>query len=152
MRNKLRIPITCNYFNNVLILQNFLKTDDRQDVLKILDVFTSVMLEWNNNPDYRFGQLLSNMNLVSKEVEDHIWNIEESDWLVNNNYLKFEEINFWGNLYFKNGAKRKKVKYIRLKDLENDHIENILKYFNRYHALTQLNTSYLEYFISRVYE
>src|SRR5690349_12872788 len=96
MRNKLRIPILCNYFHQGEILQNFLNTNDRDAVFKIFNNFTTLMLEWSKYPDQRFGQLLSNLGLVTKEIEDHIWNIEEDSWLIKNGYCNIEDVKFWG--------------------------------------------------------
>lgn len=150
MRNKDRIPILCNYFHQGEILQKFLNTDDKNVVFKIFNKFTSVMLEWNSCPDYRFGQLLANMNLVSKEIEDNIWNIEEDDWLIKNNYCNIEDIKFWGVNYYKNGKKRKTTKFKLLKYLDIDHIQNIIKFFEDQNALHRLNKEYLEYFNKRI--
>ena len=106
--------------------------------------------KWNNNPDQRFGQLLSNLNLVDKEIEDHIWNIEEDDWLIQNGYCNIEDIKFWGINYYKNGKKRKSTKYKLLKDLDNDHIQNIIKFFEKYNTLDFLPKDYLKYFNKRI--
>lgn len=150
MRNQLRIPIICNYFHQGEILQKFLNTDDKQDVFKIFQNFTTIMLEWNKYPDQRFGQLLSNLGLVTKEIENHIWNIEEDDWLIKNGYCNIEDVKFWGVNYYKNGNKRKSTKFKLLKDLDDDHIQNIIKFFEKYNALNQLRKDYLEYFNKRL--
>lgn len=150
MRNKLRIPIICNYFHQVEILQNFLKDSSQKDINRIYNTYTTIMLEWNKSPDQRWGQLLSNLGLVSKDVENHIWNIEEDDWLIKNGYCNIEDVKFWGINYYKNGKKRKSTKYKLLKDLDDEHIQNIIKFFEKYNALDQLPKDYLEYFNSKI--
>ena len=151
MRDSLRIPIICNYFHQVEILQKFLKTDNENIISKnIFRNFTTVMLEWNKSPDQRFGQLLSNLGLVTKEIENHIWNIEEDDWLIKNGYCNIEDVKFWGVNYYKNGKQRKSTKYKLLKDLDNDHIKNIIIFFEKYNSLDKLNKEYLEYFNKRI--
>lgn len=151
MRNKLRIPIVLDKIIITSILQSFLNTEDFLITDKIYKNWNLIKKEWNSNPDQRFGQLLSNLNLVTKEIENHIWNIEEDQWLVENNYIDHQNIMFWGVNFYKNGNRRKKIKFKLLKDLTDDHIENILKYFNKNYNLTRLNLKYLEYFITRVY-
>lgn len=151
MRNKLRIPIVINIFrNNTEILLKFLNTKDVYVIDKIYDNWDLIEYEWESYPDLRFGQLLVNMNLVSGEIENHIWNIEEDDWLIKNGYCKFEDIKFWGINYYKNGKKRKSTKYKLLKYLDDDHIENIIKFFEKYNGLNQLRKDYLEYFNKRI--
>ena len=105
---------------------------------------------WEKHSDYRWGQLLSNLRLVDKETENHIWNIEEDDWLIKNGYCNIEDIKFWGVNYYKNGKKRKSTKYKLLKDLDNDHIKNIIIFFEKYNSLDKLNKEYLEYFNKRI--
>lgn len=152
MRNKLRIPILTAVFFSKEILSDFLKTKDINVIRKIIENYTSVMLEWKQNPDCRFGQLLSNMNLVSKEIEDRIWNIEENYWLIDNGYCNLEDIEVWGVNFYKNGNVRKKTKFKLLRDLDTDHIKNIIIFFEKYNSLDKLNKRYLEYFKKRINE
>lgn len=117
---------------------------------KIHNNWDLIEKKWLENPDQRFGQLLSNMGLVSKEIENHIWNIEEDDWLINNGYVNIENIKFWGVSFYKNGKKRKKIKYVLLKDLKTDHIINIIKFFEG--NLNKIRIEYLKYFNKRINE
>lgn len=149
-RNKNRIPIICNYFHQKGILQKFLKDSSQKDINCIYNKYTSIMLEWNKSPDQRFGQLLSNLGLVPKNIENIIWNIEEDDWLIKNGYCNIEDIKFWGVNYYKNGKQRKTTKFKLLRDLDTDHIKNIIKFFEDQNILHKLNKDYLEYFNKRI--
>lgn len=150
MRQPLRVPILLNIFNNKDVLNKFLNTEDDNIVNNIIEKYTSIMLEWNTYPDYRFGQMLSCMGFVTKEIENHIWNIEESNWLVSNEYCNIEDISFWGVNYYKNGKQRKTIKFKLLRDLDIDHIKNIIIFFEKYNSLDKLNKKYLEYFNKRI--
>lgn len=150
MRNKLRIPIVLEKILISTRLRKFLKTENQSTINLIYDNWIDITEYWNNNPDQRFGQMLSNLNLVDKEVENIIWNIEEDSWLIKNGYCNIEDIRFWGVTYYKNGKKRKTIKFKLLKDLETDHIKNIIRYFEDQNALHRLNKEYLEYFNKRI--
>ena len=155
MRNKHRIPICLKLLFQNKILHHFLSTKvtKKVELLSILHQnWELIEKKWNNNPDQRFGQLLSNVNLVDKEIEDHIWNIEEDDWLIQNGYIKFEDIKFWGINYYKNGKKRKTTKFKLLRDLDINHIKNIIIFFEKYNSLDKLNKPYLEYFNNKINE
>lgn len=153
MRQKLRIPIVIDIFrNNTEILLKFLNTKDIYVIDKIYDNWNLIEHEWEGYPDLRFGQLLVNMNLVSGEIGEGIWNIEEDDWLFKNNYCDIQNIKFWGVNYYKNGKKRNVTKFVLLKDLKTDHIENIIKFFKDQNILPKLNKEYLEYFTKRINE
>ena len=148
MRNKFRIPIILDLMRNTTALKLFLNNNNI--FLIVHSNLKEIEKEWDDCPDYRFGQLLSNMDLVPKEIEDGIWNIEEDDWLIKNGYCNIEDIKFWGINYYKNGKKRKTTKFKLLKDLDTDHIENIIKFFEDQNMLHRLNKEYLEYFNKRV--
>jgi len=150
MRNKKRIEICLNIFKNKKILKSFLNTENNEIINNIYLNWTIISKEWDINYDYRWGQLLSNMDLVSKEIENHIWNIEEDNWLIKNGYCNIEDIKFWGINYYKNGKKRKTIKFVLLKDLTIDHIKNIIKFFEDQNMLHKLNKDYLEYFNTRI--
>ena len=150
MRNPNRILIASKLLFNKDILPKFLNNDDSILLKTIYRHQNYIITEWLKSPDLRFGQLLSILHLIDNITEDHIWNIEETLWLVDNNYCSFEDIHFWGINYFKNNKKRKSVKYKLLRDLDLDHIKNIIKFFEKYNALNQLNKEYLEYFNKRI--
>ncbi len=151
MRNPNRIPICLKLLSNGNILMHFLNKKHRDSIRTITDNWKLIEETWKKHPDLRFGQLLCNLRLISNiNIENHIWNIEEDDWLIKNGYCNFENIKFWGVKYYKNGKKRKSTKYKLLKDLDLDHIKNIINFFEKYNALNQLNKEYLEYFNKRI--
>jgi hypothetical protein len=155
MRQKLRIPIVLEIFKqtNNGAFQKFLGLDNFQtlQVIDKIEMQTPKLKDfWERHPDQRFGQLLSNMFVVDKDTENRIWNIEEDDWLIKNGYCNIEDITFWGVNYYKNGKKRKTTKFVLLKDLKTDHIQNIIKWFEDQNALHKLNKGYLKYFNSRI--
>ena len=152
MRNSKRIPICLKLLFQNKILYNFLGTNTPGWAKKLHENWNLIEKEWLKSPDQRFGQLLSNLGLVSKEIENHIWNIEEDDWLIQNGYCNIEDIKFWGVNYYKNGKQRKSTKYKLLKDLDNDHIQNIIKFFEKYNTLDFLPKDYLKYFNKRINE
>ena len=150
MRNPNRIPICLKLLFQNKMLYHFLGTDTSEQAKKLHENWDLIEKEWLKSPDQRFGQLLSNLGLVSKEIENHIWNIDEDDWLIQNGYCNSEDIKFWGINYYKNGKQRKSSKDKLLKDLDIDHIRNIIIFFEKYNSLDKLNKEYLEYFNKRI--
>jgi len=75
MRNPKRIPIALKLLFQNKILYKFLGTDTPGWSKKLHENWDLIENEWKENPDQRFGQLLSNLGLVTKEIEDHIKNI-----------------------------------------------------------------------------
>lgn len=151
MRNPNRIPICLNFLLNDDILKKFLNTFSNKLLDNVMENYDEIKETWLKYPDLRFGQLLCNLRLIPDiDTENHIWNVEEDDWLIRNSYCKFEDIKFWGIKYFKSGNRRKKTKYKLLKDLDLDHIKNIIKFFENHNAVGQLNIKYLEYFNKRI--
>ena len=150
MRNPNRISICLKLLFQNKILYHFLGTNTPGWAKKLHENWDLIEKEWLKSPDQRFGQLLSNLGLVPKDIEDYIWNIEEDDWLIKNGYCNIEDIKFWGVNYYKNGKQRKTTKFILLKDLDIDHIQNIIKFFEKYNTLDFLPKDYLEYFNKRI--
>lgn len=151
MRNPKRIPIALDLMLNKETLLHFLNTSSQKLVDNIYDNWKEIEETWLKYPDLRFGQLLCNLRLIPNiDIENYIWNIEENKWLLDNYYIEFENIKFWGVNYYKNGKKRKKTKHVLLKDLELDHIKNIIKFFEKYNAINTLPKDYLEYFNERM--
>lgn len=157
MRNKNRIPICLKLLFPNITLSKFLGNYSKDKHIKcgyakrIHENWDLIELTWLENPDLRFGQLLCNLRLIPDlNIEDHIWSIEEDDWLINNKYINIDDIKFWGVNFYKNGKQRKKTKYVLLKDLKTDHIVNIIKFFEG--RLGRMNTKYLEYFNKRINE
>jgi len=151
MRNPNRIPICLNYLMNNNLFKFLGNNATGVIVNKIVDNYDLIKKTWNEYPDLRFGQLLCNLRLIPDiDIENHIWNVEEDDWLINNNYCKLEDIKFWGSIYDEHNHKRSKIKYILLKDLDITHIKGIIKWFTANDALKQINSKYLEYFDKRI--
>jgi len=142
MRNKLRISIVLDLMLNKETLLHFLNASSQKTIDIVYNHWERFEKEWKENPDQRFGQLLSNLDLVPKDIENHIWNIEEDDWLIQNGYCNIEDIKFWGVNYYKNNKKRKTTKFKLLKDLDIDHIKNIIKFFEDQNMLHKLNKEY----------
>ena len=150
MRNSKRIPICLKLLFQNKILYHFLGTDTSGWAKKLHENWDLIEKEWLKSPDQRFGQLLSNLGLVPKDIKDYIWNIEEDDWLIKNGYCNIEDIKFWGINYYKNGKQRKTTKFKLLKNLDVDHIKNIIKFFEDQNMLHKLNKDYLEYFNKKI--
>lgn len=150
MRNKNRIKIVLDLMLDKETLLHFLNTPSQKLIDNIYNNWEEIKEEWLKSPDQRFGQLLSNLGLVPKDIEDYIWNIEEDDWLIKNGYCNIEDVKFWGVNYYKNGKQRKTTKFKLLKDLDIDHIKNIIIFFEKYNSLDKLNKEYLEYFNKQI--
>ena len=151
MRNSKRIPVVLDLMLNKEILLHFLNTSSQKLIDDLYNNWEEIEEEWLKYPDCRLGQLLVNLNLIpSKDIENYIWNIEEDDWLIKNGYCNIEDIKFWGVNYYKNGKQRKTTKFKLLKDLDIDHIRNIIIFFEKYNSLDKLNKEYLEYFNKRI--
>lgn len=153
MRNKNRISICLKLLFQNKILHHFLNTKvtKKVELISILHQnWNLIEKEWIKYPDYRFGRLLSNLNLVDREIENIIWNIEEDDWLIKNGYCNIEDVKFWGINYYKNGKQRKTTKFKLLKNLDIEHIKNIIIFFEKHNSLDKLNKQYLEYFNKRI--
>ena len=153
MRNPNRIPICLNYLMNNNLFKFLGNNATGVIVNKIVDNYDLIEKTWNNYPDLRFGQLLCNLRLIPDlDIENHIWNIEEDNWLIENKYCNIEDIKFWGSMYDEHNHRRDEVEFILLKDLTDSHIKGILKWFNDQNALNQINKKYLEYFNKRLNE
>lgn len=153
MRNKNRIKIVLDLMLNKETLLSFLNTSSQKLMDDLYNNWEEIKEEWLKYPDCRLGQLLVNLNLIpSKNIEHIIWNIEEDDWLIKNGYCNIEDVKFWGVNYYKNGKQRKTTKFKLLKDLDDDHIRNIIIFFEKYNSLDKLNKEYLEYFNNKINE
>ena len=151
MRNPNRIPICLKLLMNNNLFKFLGDNATGIIVKKIVDNYDLIEKTWLEYPDLRFGQLLCTLRLIPDiDIENHIWNIEEDNWLIKNNYCKFEDIKFWGSIYDEHNNKRSEIKYILLKNLTDSHIERIIKWFKKQNSLNQINKQYLEYFNKRI--
>lgn len=145
MRQSGRIPICLKLFRRKHI---FLKLYDSEFSYNLFfKNYRKIKKQWETYPDLRFTQLLINEGYMNDGL---MWNIEEDDWLVENDFISIENIKYWGINYSKEGEKLDKTQFKMLKDLELSHIINIIKFFERHDSLNQLNKKYLEYFIKRI--
>lgn len=143
MRNPKRIPIIIKFFKeNPHELYKFLGEE-------VANEETIILLKqyWKTVPHQRMGQLLVNLGM---NIKPSCWIKEEVDWLIEHGYFKFEELNFWGTNFYKNGKRKPKTVYKLLKDLNLDHIENIIK-FNKERG-QGIDQRYLKYFYKRIQE
>lgn len=153
MRNPNRIPIVLNIFkNNLKCCMGFLGTNNIFLITTLKLKLSEIEKYWKENSDQRLEQVLHNLCMVPQETGNNIYHIEEDDWLIKNGYCNIEDIKFWGVNYYKNGKKRKTVKFKLLKDLDIDHIKNIIKFFEDQNMLHKLNKEYLEYFNKQINE
>jgi hypothetical protein len=143
MRNELRIPIIIDFFDkNPEVLNKFLGTEcNTEEIIQFLEKF------WSNSYDQRLGQLLLNNELTEN---GSVWHVEEVDWLIDNGYFKFEDLNFWGINYDKDGNRLPETEFKLLKDLDLNHIKNIIKWYQD--RGLYLNLKYTEYFNKRIEE
>lgn len=128
MKPKERIPIFLN-------LLNWEKLSKRWDLPKNLESFLKGHLKqdnlleyWQDNPDQRFGQMLINQGILQDNLR--IWIDEEID-ILKDQGINPRDFLLWGSTYDKDKNLLDEVKYRLIKDLETNHIENILKDFER---------------------
>lgn len=150
MRNPKRIPIVLERINWINFLVSVLSDPTPIQVAtlntKIVENLPEIERVWKQYPDLRLGQLL--INFFEFPDQNKLWNIEEVDYLIEEEKVPLEEICFWGINYFKNGNPREKTKFVLLKDLSNDHIENIISFFKE--RGIKLYEKYEEYFNERL--
>lgn len=142
MRNKERIEKIMNFFEgNKEALSKFTNIENVDYLIKH---WPAIEQEWEENPDYRMGQLLINMELIP---DGKAWFEEENDWLIEEGYFKFEELHWWGQSYDRD-MNRIPTRMVLLSELTTDHIRGIIKYFKN--SERNLNERYLEYFNKRI--
>jgi hypothetical protein len=79
---------------------------------------------WEKVPDQRYGQFLINSGLLPDNFD--IWMDEETDILLDQG-IEAREFLLWGSRYDKNMNPLKEIKYSLIKNMDTEHIENILK-------------------------
>lgn len=82
---------------------------------------------WKENPDQRIGQVLINLNLIPDDL--FIWNDEEHEILLDQG-VPMREVYTWTSYYDKdkNRLATPVIKFI--KDLDTDHVENIIEHLH----------------------
>jgi len=130
-RPKERIPIVLKHIDWTHFI-DFIGCDSvMEDIMPNIKLIKDY---WNNNYDQRLVQVLVNLDLVDYHTNYYKYHLEETDYLIDNGFIKPEKIILWGT-YGKDG--KQKLKYIPLDDLESSHIEAILKIKN-------LNSKYMQ--------
>lgn len=120
-RPKERIPIVLKLIDWAHFL-DYIGTDSlMEDVTLNLKVIKDY---WNINPDQRLVQVLINLDIIDTNTSYLKYHLEETDYLIENGFVKPEKILFWGT-YGKDG--KQPLKYIPLDDMDSGHIEAVLK-------------------------
>ena len=128
MRLKTRIPIVLKAFEDEYVRKTFLMRCEQFNpytMEKFTHYFHSIEPYWSKNPDLRLTQVLINLGIIDN-LSGFWFNTEEDDWLVENGFLKPRDICFWGSDYDKDIKPLSSTKYTLIKDLDTEHIENIL--------------------------
>lgn len=140
MRPKERIPLFMKLVNLDKLAERW-KT--LPDLLKTVIIKDEVEKYWLENYDQRIGQVLINLCLIPDGF--NIWLDEETDILIGQG-IEPREFLFWGSIYDKNMKRLEETKYRLIKDIETNHINNILSMFNSPQNKGKLNTLYRETF------
>jgi len=156
MRLKERIPIVLEQFRKPEVRMAFYEdcnqSNLRSKILfcgsEFLTYFEEEEIEkfWLNHPDLRLTQVLLYFNIFENKIG--FWfHKEETEWLIEKGFIEPRDIYFWGVNYDKNMNKLPETKYTLIKDLETDHIENILNngYVEGLPSLKKLFKEELEY-------
>ncbi len=108
---------------------------------------TELYKYWIENPDQRIGQVLINLGIVPDNTK--IWNDEEAEILMSQG-LPIEECVYWISHLDKDNKPLTKSVSRLLKDLDTDHILNIIIYCEENYKT--LNMKICSYFFKRIYE
>ena len=153
MRNEKRIPIVLEKISWFNFIQNNtglgkMSSELSGIVNNIKNNLDTIKKEWLENPDLRLGQLLINNGLAPDLGS--LWNVEEDDWLISEDYCNIEDVKFWGRNYDKDMNRLSQTEFVLLKDLTTDHIKAIIKFFADQGKI--VNQQYGEYFNKRILE
>lgn len=106
MRRPERVPKLMKFFKNNKKVFNEINNIKKGNYHKVfLDNYEELFYKWMLEPDQRFTQLLINEGVVP---DNGNWSREESFWLIQNKYLKPEELTLWGTKGLDAGEKYKK--------------------------------------------
>lgn len=123
MRAIKRIPIVLDKINWRHFIKDIMGKDYEIDMLiEIENNIDDIQRFWMSNPDLRLTQVLVNLGIIPNKPGFWYY-IEEVDWLMQNEYVEPRDILYWGT-YGKNGDKP--LKKVLIKDMSNEHIENVL--------------------------
>lgn len=124
MRNKVRIN---NFLNKVDIpnLVNEIWQLNNVNIQRIIDNISDIKKEWLNFYDLRFSQILTSLGYLPNI--SGFWYYYEEDEILKMQGYKPRDYIFWGNIFDKTGNRLPEVNYILIKDMNTDHIDNLLK-------------------------
>ena len=115
--------------NTFLSLVDFDKLEQRwetdiSDSLRNLILSKAIKDFWLEHPDQRFGQMLINIGYIEDRLP--IW-MDEEDLILKDQGLPPREYLLWGSIYDKDHKPLEEIRWSLIKDMDTDHIKNILK-------------------------
>jgi len=126
-RPEKRIPIVMKHIDWADFINElgFTLSEEEKDkiVLNCQIRYNDIFTKWKESPDLRLTQVLATLEIVPNFAGGWFY-IEESDYMVRKNFIKPEEILFWGS-YGKSG-KLEDFHWVLINDMETKHIENCL--------------------------
>lgn len=134
MRPIERIPIVLDKIDWKGFLKDILENDYDIDMLiEIKNHLSDIQYFWMDNQDLRLTQVLVNLGIIPNKPG--VWYYtEETDWLVKKGLVKYRDILFWGT-YGKH--RDQPLRRVLIKDMSNEHIENVLLNVPNIHPLYQ---------------
>lgn len=149
MRSKERIPIILDILEDHYVdflIDVGIGEENRSELLDLYFTKRNLIEEfWLKNPDLRLTQVFVNLDIIPN-IEGFWYYKEETDYIIEKGWAKFEDIHFWGVNYSKDGKKLPQTIFKRLVDLNTDHILNILKFYDENSTRNSINKKYLKYF------
>ena len=133
MRPPERIPIFLNLVDWNKLLFNFKIFKYQDDIdktcFKIYKNLDLIKQYWADNPDLRISQVLVNTNII-RNVPGNWYYREDKTWLDEQGIAPSEHY-YWISRVDKEGNMLKKPKFSLVKDLEKNHLENIINDYNQ---------------------
>lgn len=148
MRSKERIKIFFNKMDLHFVLKTWFPNMDeetRQEMYQAIYPKLELVEEaWYENPNWRFGQVLVNLDIIPNTPG--LWYYMEEDDLLLKQGVPARECLLWGNNFDKDMNRLPKTIWKPIKDMNTDHIQNILdnewtgnsKYIKAFKAELQL--------------
>jgi hypothetical protein len=123
MRDKARIDNFLKKVNINHLIVDIWKLPDA-NVQNIINNILIIRENWMTIPDLRFSQILIYLNYIPNL--SGTWYYYEEDEILELQGYKPREYTFWGNLYDKDRNQLPEINYILVKDLNIDHMENLI--------------------------
>jgi hypothetical protein len=89
----------------------------------VMNYYDIIVKYWEENPEQRIGQVLINLGLINDSL--FIWLDTEED-ILESFGIPLSEFLLWGNAYDKNMNRLPEINWIRIKDMNTDHIKSVL--------------------------